>query len=66
MSSCGEERKGVSTVRCVKCVKHAHLQRRAETYRGYLGPDVALALHHVLVTGLKQFQHLGDVNADGA
>lgn len=69
MSSCGEERKRVSTVRCVECVEcveRARLQRRAETYRGDLGPDVALALHHVLVTGLKQLQHLGDVDADGA
>lgn len=66
MSSCGEERKRVSTVRCVKCVEEAHLQRRAEAYRAYLGPDVALALHHVLVTALKQLQHLGDVDADGA
>lgn len=47
-------------------VEHAHLQRHAETYRGYLGPDIAVALHHVLVTGLKQLQHLGDVDADGA
>lgn len=66
MSSCGEEGKRVSTVRCVKCVAHTHLQRRAETYRGYLGPDIAVALHHELVTGLKQLQHLGDVDADGA
>lgn len=56
----------VRTVCCVKCVEHAHLQRHAETYRGYLGSNVALALHHVLVTGLKQVQHLGDVDADGA
>lgn len=36
------------------------------SYRGYLCPDEALALHHVLVTSFKHLQHLGNVCADGA
>lgn len=35
-----------------------------ETYHSDLGPDVTVALHQVLVTGLEQFQHFGDVKAD--
>lgn len=35
-----------------------------ETYRSDLCPDVTVALHKVLVAMLKQFQHLGNANAD--
>lgn len=38
--------------------------RRVETHRADLRPDVAVALHHVLVTRLEQLQHLGNVDAD--
>lgn len=37
-----------------------------ETYRSDLCPDVTVALHKVLVAMLKQFQHLGNANADRA
>lgn len=37
-----------------------------ETYRSDLGPDVTVALHKVLVAVLKQFQHLGNANANRA
>lgn len=38
----------------------------SETYHRYLHSNVAVALHRVLMTSLKQRQHLGNVNADWA
>lgn len=35
-----------------------------ETHRADLRPDVAVALHHVLIASLEQLQHLGNVDAD--
>lgn len=35
-------------------------------YRGYLRPNVAIALHQVFVACFKQLQRLGNVGADGS